>query len=273
MKLTRVTLATASSVLLLATLAACGGSSDDTATDSTGAQDATQEGPGGQFGGDGQLPGASGEVAAVSGRTAQVQSDISGQVAVSWTSSTTFTRQVDGSLDDVQVGSCVMVTSADADTGGATSQPTEVTAATVRVVDTSNGDGCGFSGPGDRQAPSGAPSDPPSDGPSDPPSDASGGPGGGRPGGFGTFGEVTAVSGDGFTVSVDDTDVTVTVSGDTTYTTTAKASADAVKVGACVSARGDTDDTGALTATSISVSEKVDGQCTGGFVGRPAGVR
>jgi hypothetical protein len=254
MKLTRVTLATASSVLLVATLAACGGDSDDdTATDDRGAV-TTQGGPGGGPGG-GNFPGAFGEVAAVSGKTAQVQNDQSGQVAVSWTADTRFSQQVDAALDDVEVGSCVMVTSDD----GAGS--TEITATSVRIMD-------------ECDTPSGMPSDLPSDLSSDMPSDVPSDMPSGRPVGFGTVGEVTAVSGDGFTVSTGDDEVSVMVSGDTTYTTTAKATADAVKVGICVNAQGDTDDTGALTATSISVSQKVDGRCTGGFgtfAGGPGG--
>lgn len=263
MNLTRVTLATASSVLLLATLAACG--SD--ATDSTGsAADSTQAagGPAGQppGGQGGMRPGASGEVAAVTGKTAQVQSQASGQVAVSWTDDTTFTHQVDATLADVTVGSCVMVTSADD------------TAETVRIMDASDDGGCGFGGGGQR--PEGAPSGMPSDRPTDRPDGD-----GGR--GFGTIGEVTAVSGTGFTVSAtqpgadDATDVTVTVGDETTYTTNAKATATAVEVGVCVNAQGDSDDTGAVTATSISVSQPVDGECTGGFGmggmggGRPGG--
>src|SRR6478752_1999428 len=226
MNLTRVTLATASSVLVLATLAACGSDSTDTASDSTQAAGG-QAGqvPGGQGG---IRPGASGKVAAVSGSTAQVQSQATGQVAVSWTEDTTFTQQVDATLADVTVGSCVMVTSADDDT-----------AATVRVMAASDDGGCGFGGGGQRPegAPSGMPTDRPSDRPSDRPD------GGGR--GFGTVGEVTAVSGTGFTVS-------------------------ATQPGA-------DDATGAVAATTISVSQPVDGECTGGFGmggmggGRPGG--
>ena len=268
MNLTRVTLATASSVLVLATLAACGGDSGSDSTASDGGNQAAggQAGqlPGGQGG---MRPGASGEVAAVSGSTAQVQSQASGQVAVSWTDDTSFTRQVDATLADVTVGSCVLVTSADDDT-----------AATVRVTEASDDGGCGFGGGGGQRpegAPSGMPSDMPSDMPTDRPSDM---PNGGR--GFGTVGEVTAVSGTGFTVSAtqpgadDATDVSVTVGDDTTYTTTAKANAAAVEVGVCVNAQGDSDDTGAVTATTISVSRPVDGECTGGFGmggGRPGG--
>ncbi|GAA4366837.1 hypothetical protein GCM10023146_10520 [Nocardioides caricicola] len=233
MRLTRMTLATASSVLLISALAGCGGASDDAAeaTDEPTAQ--TQR----------QLPpGASGLVADVDGRTAQVQSDQSGQVAVSWTSDTTFTQEVDASLEDVTVGDVVMVTSAD-----------DGTAATVRIMPD-----------GAAQRPEGMPEDLPSDLPSDLPE------GDGPPGGFGILGEVAAVSADGFTVSSNDGEVAVTVGAGTTYTTTGDATADAVRTGVCVSAQGDTDDTGALTATSISVTRAVDGECGGRMPGAPS---
>jgi hypothetical protein len=92
----------------------------------------------------------------------------------------------------------------------------------------------------------------------------------GGPGGFGGFvsGEVTAVSAAGFTVdavapgSEDATSRKVSVADDTTFTTTATASATDVKVGVCVTTRGDTDGTGAVAATSMQISEAVDGACT-----------
>lgn len=287
MNLTRVTLATASSVLLLATLAACGGdSSADSATDG-GDQAAGQGQMEGQGGG---MPGASGLVAAVSGSTAQVHSQQSGQVAVSWTGKTSFTQQVDAKLSDVTVGACVMVTSDDT-SGSEDSAATEVAATGVRILPAGDDGSCDFGagqggpggagGPGGGEMPEGAPSDMPSDMPSDLPSD--------RPsdlpqgGGFGTVGEVTEVSSSGFTVSSsmptmgqDDSDssgsattteVEVSVSGDTTYTTSADATASAVKVGVCVSAQGESDDTGAVTADTVSISQAVDGECTGGFGG------
>ena len=65
--------------------------------------------------------------------------------------------------------------------------------------------------------------------------------------------------------------VTVTTSGDTAYTTTADASASDLKVGVCVTSRGEADDTGAITATTVAVSAAVDGECSTGFGGgRPA---
>ena len=270
MKLIRVTLATASSVLLLAALAACGGD-DATGAATEGGQAAARQQQGGQQGegpGGGRMPGASGTVAAISGKTLQVQNQQSGQVAVTWTATTAFTQQVDATLADVIVGSCVAVSSE-----GTTDEGDPVAATSVRIT-VATDDGCtggfgggpGGGGPGGGERPEGAPTDLPSDLPTDRPSD--------RPGrsGGGTFGEVTAVSADGFTVSSarpgedDKTTVDVTVSGDTTYTTNAEADSSALQVGKCVNATGDTDDTGAVTAERISVSDAVDGQCTGGFV-------
>jgi hypothetical protein len=256
MSLSRHTLATASAVLLIATLSACGGGNDPEATD---APDVRGGVPGGM------PPGASGKVADVSGHTAQVQGPSGGQVAVSWTGETTFTEEVDATLADVTVGACAMVTSADEDTDP---EATEVAAATVRVEQPTDGD-CG-------QRPEGAPTDLRTTMPEGEP--PAGAPDGVRRG-FGTAGQVTAVSADGFTVSAqrpgDDaaTDVVVTVGEETTVTTTAAAKASAVEVGRCVDARGESDDTGAVTATSISVSDPVDGECQGGnlTIMRPAG--
>src|SRR5439155_20648347 len=70
-------------------------------------------------------------------------------------------------------------------------------------------------------------------------------------------GKVTAVAGNGFTVQQDNretgatTDIQVTVDNTTTYSKLEAATATALKVGECVSATGQTDDTGAVTAKSI----------------------
>ena len=104
------------------------------------------------------------------------------------------------------------------------------------------------------------PTDLPSDFPTDMPSGA---PGGGRGGfgGFGTVGQVASVSATGFVVEGMNGDVTVTVGADTTYTKQVTSDASALAVGACVQAQGETDDTGAVTASTISVSDKVGDQC------------
>jgi hypothetical protein len=55
--------------------------------------------------------------------------------------------------------------------------------------------------------------------------------------------------------------VTVTTTGATTYTTTKAATASALAVGKCVAARGTSDSTGAVKATSIAVTPATGGAC------------
>jgi hypothetical protein len=246
-------------VLLLA-LSACG-SGDKDSPSATGYQDGPQNQQAGP-GTDQRMPGANGKVAAVAGSTAQVQG-MDGQVAVSWNGSTTFTKDVAGSLADIEVGSCVLVAPS-GDSGSSSTPATTVTAANVRITAKVNGScGVGLHGPDGGQAGSG----PQLNG--TPPSGA---PDGRRPrvrSLGGAIGEVTAVTSDGFTLdsvlpgSDDKKAITVTVSGDTTYTKTAAGAAADVKVGVCVTASGDTDDTGAVTATTIAVSQPVGGACGG----------
>ena len=244
----RASLATASAVLLIATLTACGGD-DATATDESAATTG-QQGPG-----PAALPGASGEIAAIDGRTMQVQSATSGQVAVSWTARTSFTEQVETALAEVKVGSCVVVES-----DAATEDGEPVAATAVRITDDA-GDGCGGFGGGPQQA-----------GVGERPEEIGRAHASVRPSDLqarlgGTAGEVVAVAADRFTVSStrpgDDeaTAVEVTVDGATTYTRMAEAGAAALEVGRCASATGETDSTGAVTADRISVTDPVDGQC------------
>lgn len=260
----RILTLSATALVLAVSLSGCG--EEDVDQDPASAQSSQQPGSGRPGGGQ---PG-SGQVAAVDGSTAQVQGS-SSQTAVTWTSSTTFTQQVAGSLDDVTAGSCVVVSGEGDDT---------VTATSVRITE-AEGDDCsgGFGGPGgDRPDRGDAPQDRPSDAPTDRPSDAPRGMGGGMGGGL-AAGRVTAATDSGFTVastrpgSDESSSVTVAVTDDTTYTTTEKADADDVKVGVCVQTRGESDSKGAVTATSIAISPAADGECVsrgpGGRGGAP----
>ena len=258
----RTVAAVCGATVLLLGVAACGSNDSNGATGQTGEQGGPQNRQQGSR--NGTFPGANGKVAAVADRTAQVQG-MNGQVAVTWTRSTTFTKEVGAALSDVKVGDCVMVGSTDQPSSGSSSS-TSVTAATVRITARTNGSctpvmrgpgGQGGTGPQTYGGP------PPGSGGSPRPQMRMGG----------AFGEVTAVSATGFTVdsvvpgggtSTNTSSVTVSVGASTTYTTTAKGAASDVKIGVCVAATGTADQTGAVTATSIAVSQPQGGQC-GGF--------
>jgi Domain of unknown function (DUF5666) len=259
----RLVPACAGAAALLLALTACGGSSSGATGASGQASGQASAQPSIGAGQQGVRPGASGKIAAVSGKTLQVQSQQDGQVAVTYTGSTTFTRQVSAALSDVKVGDCVMASAA-MTSGAPASSTGSLAATTVRITQAVNGSCAGGPGGFRGQRPSGAPS---------------GGPGQRGPGGFGggAFGTVTAVSGSGFTVKQASfnggsaTSRTVTVSSSTTYSTTEKATSSAVKVGLCASAQGQKDSTGAVTAQRISLSNPVSGQCSAGLGGRFGG--
>ncbi|MCZ4498754.1 MAG: hypothetical protein JWQ74_1307 [Marmoricola sp.] len=289
----RIAAVCGSGVLLLGA-AACGsdGGTQNSAAPSgaaTGGAQSTQQQ---------RLPGANGKVAAVSGSTAQVQSQSDGQVAVSWTSATTFTKQVSANLGDVKVGDCIAVTSADAaaaamPTPGTTPTPaTKVDAGSVRITRAAADGSCaigGGQGRGPQNGQGGAPQGnaeggaPPVGGSTGQGGGQNGGQNGGQSGargqfrgfGGGAFGTVKAVSSTGFTVTstlpgaagstATTSEVVVTVSGTTTYSTTAKGTASDVKVGSCLRADGKTDDTGAITATTVQLTTAVDGECAATF--------
>lgn len=235
---------------LAAVLAGCG--SDD-ASDTAPAADSSAAAPG-SVGPGGAMPGTSGLIAAVDGSVLQVQDQRTGQVAVTVDGSTKVTDQAAAEVADVTAGVCVVVRAADDGSAGTDAAPTAVTATSV-AVSAASADGCtgGFGGgPGNGQRPT----DLPSDLPTDRPSDAQG-----RPGGIGTVGEVRSVSGSGFVVDGPGGEVTVTVGSATTYTKQVAATAKALTVGRCVRVQGDADDTGAVTATTIQVSDAVDEQC------------
>lgn len=237
----RTILAVAGGALAL-TLAACG-SSDTSATPA--AQTPASGTP--RAGG----PAASGTVAAVAASSIEVQSTSNGQVTVNFSDTTTFTDRVAATLADVTAGSCVSVSG----TG------TPVAAQTVEIS-AANGNTCSFGGQAGGMRPQGDSSSRPSrpSGSARPSGTPNGG--GGR-----AFGKVSAVSGTGFTVQEDNqqtgatTDVQVTVSSTTTYTKSQPANSSALKVGECVSAQGKADDTGAVTAQSISISQATANGC------------
>jgi hypothetical protein len=272
-------------------LAGCGSSGDSSATPTP----TTSAPAGGGIGqGGGRAPGVSGTVAAIDGSTLQVQGS-SEQTAVVYTKKTTVTARVATTSSALVVGDCVSVrpaatgstvstspTAANADTGALAASTVTILASKGGCDAVAGGDGGGFPGGG-----AGRPSGMPSDFPSDLPSGAPSGMPPGGVAGFGAMGEVTALSAGTFTVatvvptrppgtgtatarptaSPSSTPVTVTYADDTTFLTTAAAKATSIKVGSCVRATGRTDDTGTLTATTLLLSQPVDGSCTTGVRG------
>lgn len=280
----RIAAACGVSALLFGAVA-CG--DDSTPVEQGGAQAGAGESGQASGGQQAQRPGVNGLVAAVADGTAQVQSTDSGQVAVSWTGSTAFTKQVSAQLSDLSVGDCVQVLGASPgdDPQSLDVQPTEVTATAVTItspVDGSCAPGAGQAagrGGGAGARPDGA------DGGTDsrgtrPRGQAQGqgqGPGG-------ATGAVTSVDAQGFVVEAvrfseadadarETVEVTVLVSGATTYRNTVEGTADDVAVGQCLQADGTADDTGAVTATRIVVTPSTNGECADSLRrgGRPAG--
>ena len=277
----RPALLAATATVAVLSLAACGGSSSTGGQPSGPASGPASSGASGGLAG--RNPGASGMIAAITGKTLQVRNRTDGQVAVTYTAQTAITAQVAASLADVQVGSCVTVTpvlsgsgAPSAGSGTASGGSTgPLAAGSVRIGQPIDGKCVGGFG---TMRPGGAAGGFSSSRPSDLPTTSPGGSGSGGPGGrglaFGAIGTVTAVSVTGFTVASQapgtssSRDITVTVSGSTTYSITRPGTAATLKVGACVIATGRTDDTGAVTADRLVVSAPVDGSCAGGFMVR-----
>lgn len=263
--------------LALLTLAACGGSGSSTDGQAQGQPSGASGQAGGQ-GGQNGVPGVSGLIVSLSGKTMQVRTT-SGQSAVTYTSKTTVTEQQSAKAADAKVGVCATVRSADG-SASAGSSSTAITAGSVSLSDEVDGS-CqrGFgggsrpsgmpSGGSDRQGapPSGAASG----GPAGAPSRAM--PSGAQRGGFGgASGKITKVDGSTLTIEqtrgTDKTSVTVTLTGDTTFTKQAKTDTDAIAKGKCVFASGKSDSTGALSATALRLSAATNGACQLGGQGR-----
>lgn len=269
---TRIVRHAAAVGLVAVAAAACGGGSGSSKTNSnTAAQQQPAGTNGGRLGG-GAGFGAFGVAAAVDGSTIQVQNDQAGQTAVTYTAGTSFRETVKVARSVLHVGDCVTVRPATGTT--TTSDASAVTAETVTITGSASASGCtrqggpgGFGG--GRFTP---PASPPAGFPSAPPSGFPR-----RGGGFGAFGEITGISAGTFTVkstrpspsggSTTTTDVTVTTPSSTVYEHTVKATSKAVKVGLCVAAIGPADSTGAVKATSITLSTAGKDGCTAGFGG------
>jgi hypothetical protein len=254
------------------TLAGCGPSGPTTAPSGGTQTGGTGTGRGGLGPGGTRQPGVSGLIAAVSGKTLQVQGT-DGQTAVGYTAKTTITEVATTTAAALKTGLCANVRST---ADGASASPTDqVMATSVTLSPAVNGKcDAGFGGGG---RPSGAPSPIPSGVPSNRPSGA---PGGGRGGfGFGANGLVSSVSGATFVVDSNRpggtgstaTTITVSTTGSTTWSQVKAATSKAIVVGRCALAVGKADSTGAVAATTLRISRATNGSCNTG--GRGPGQR
>jgi hypothetical protein len=276
-------LVTGAALLLMTGLVACGGSSKAAANGpgSIVPLPSGSRGPGGGRGG--AAPAAYGTAAAIAGNSVEVQDPATGQVTVTFSSSTGFSQTKSATMAALAVGDCVTAigqrsTSASPAAGG--NRPTSFTAASVSIEPAVNGSctasglgggGGGFGGGGSGFVrPSGSPR------PSGSFSRGAGG-GGFGGGGFGGLanGKVSQLSGDTMSVLVTgrggqaDTTDQVTLTASTSYTQTVMVNSTALKVGECVTAIGSAGSTGAVSATRITLSTPGPNGCTTGFGRRP----
>lgn len=219
-----------------------------------------------------RAPGVTGLIADASGGVLQVQG-ADGQTAVTLTRTTSVTTTQAASVNAIGVGDCVLVRSARTTAQGTATPPTTgiadpaapLEAASVTLSTAVDG-ACPDEGPGGASAPGQPPA--PSDGA--PPSAIPGGQGGV----VGASGLVTAVDGSTLTVSATRGGATsartVTLTDATTVSRRVAGSRSDARVGLCASARGDADDTGAMTATSLELFPATDGACASSR-GRQAG--
>ena len=249
-------------------LAACGSSDSTAAASGDAAANSTGQGPR-------TPPGVTGQIAVVTGTTLQVQSTTA-QTAVAYTATTPITTVAAATLVDITTGLCATARPNPDDTTAAT---TTLTAATIALSTPVNGVcpagvGGGGGAPGPRgSAPASAPAPAPASGTGSRPAGA----------GPGANGLITAVSGDTVTIASlappggasptsttptattsTTTIVTVTTTSSTTVTKAQPGTAADLVVGACVTALGTADTTGAITATALTIRPQVNGTCGSG---------
>jgi hypothetical protein len=242
---------------------------------SSGAKSSNPAGPAGAF-----RPAASGTLASLSSDTLEVQSPQSGQTTVNLSSRTVITATVPVSESNVTKGTCIAATGTKGSGGS-------VDATTVAIFAATKGQcarGFGASGGGGSFTP--------------PKGSGTGGSGPSRtrgtrapttrPANLATAsGKVTSRSGtkigvEAVTVSFSKGKVTtktgpktVDVSKSTRFTKSERVAAGSLKVGECVTATGSTNSIGAVSATTLIVTQATSSGCStfGGFGGGFGGFR
>lgn len=212
-------------------------------------------------------PGAAGTVAAVTTADIQVQNPRIGQVRVTFSPSTSFTKMVAATPGDLVVGDCALAIGAPQPGGAATSP---LTAASVLISQPTADRGCpagGFGGQGRGRSGSAGSGQ---NGGGASPGTASGNPnrppGAGRGRGATAAGKIISVNGASFVVQLGASTTTrsVTTTQTTAFTKTTTTDKSALAVGQCVTAAGPADDTGTVAASSISIRQPGPNGCQGG---------
>jgi len=201
--------------------------------------------------------GASGQLVQVNGQTL-ILTGPSGDLTVTYSSTTTFTRTSTAVLADIVPGVCIIATGQKDSTGA-------LTATTVRLSPKPAA-GCGAAGRfGPNASPPAGASPPPQGSP--------------RPIPAGQVpvalvnGEVTGASGVSITVLTTTAgSQTITVPTTASVTTTVVASSTVLQTGECLRATGARDSAGNVEATSITITPAgPSGTCVTGFGGRGGG--
>jgi len=193
--------------------------------------------------------GASGQLVQVNGQTL-ILTGPNGDLTVTISSSTTFSRTSTAVLADIVPGQCLVAT-------GAKDAAGQLVAMTVRLSPKTSA-GCAAA---NRVGPSPSPGASPRPIPS------------GQPGQAFVSGEVSAAAGVSITVlTAASGSQTITVPTTATVTRMLSASAADLQTGQCVRANGTRDTTGTVEATSIAITPAgPSGTCTTGFGGRGPG--
>ncbi len=225
-------------------------------------------------------PAASGMIASVSGNVLEVQSPQSGQTTVNLGSKTIITATVSVGLSDVNSGTCISATGTKGSGGS-------VDATNVMIFSATKGTcvrGFGFGGGGGAGAGAGGGFPRTTRGTFPPRTSGTGARTFKRPANFATAsGKVTSVAGskikvDAVTFSISSktkkpTRTTstkmVSVGKSTKYSKSEKVTAGKLKVGECVVATGSTNSIGAVSATTLIVTQPTSSGCSafGGFGG------
>jgi hypothetical protein len=192
--------------------------------------------------------GAAGQLVQINGQTL-ILTGASGDLTVTFTGTTTFTRTSTAVLADIVPGLCVVATG-QKDASGA------LTAMTVRLSP-KQASGCGAGQFGPNPSPGASPRPAPS----------------GQPAAAFVSGQVTAAAGVSITVlTATGVSQTITVPTTASVTRMSNAAASDLRTGECLRANGARDSAGTVAATTIAITPAgPSGTCATGFGGRGPG--